>query len=73
MSGSNEAKKDAIKDDYEILKEIKHTWPFKKHDKIKFHEQYKELKWAARLYKINYLEMLSYTLHIYSQIILEHS
>ena len=58
MSGSNEAKKDAIKDDYETLKEIKCTWPFKKHDKTKFHclgrafdrEQYKELEWAARLY-----------------------
>ena len=58
MNGSNEMKKDAIKEDYENLKEIKCTWPFKKHDKTKFHclgrpfdhEQYKETEWAARLY-----------------------
>jgi len=58
MDGTNEAKKSAIKDDYESLKEIKSSWPFKKHDATKFHclgrafdhDQYKEPDWAARLY-----------------------
>ena len=58
MDGNNEAKKRAIKDDYESLKEIKSCWPFKKHDTTKFYcldrafdyDQYKELEWATRLY-----------------------